>query len=59
MYSSTTSSTLALEGMGGQCQTPEVLPPVNEPLTLTPGWTDVENLVPKGIRSSDRQVRSE
>ena len=57
--SSTLFLTSALEGVRGQRHAPAAPYPLERPGTLCTGpvWTDVENLDPTGIRSSDRPAR--
>jgi hypothetical protein len=62
-YSSTLSSTSALDGVGGQRHAPAALPPGKRPGTHCPEaewvpgpvWTGAENLAPKRIRSPNVQ----
>jgi hypothetical protein len=59
--------TTALEGVRGQRQAPTALYPEKSPEPIVqeagrdpgPVWTGAENLAPTGIRSPDRQARSQ
>ena len=67
MYSSTLTSTSALDGGGWSMPHPSRFTPGKDPVPIVyeagwaPGlvWTDAENLTPTGIRSPDRPARSE
>ena len=67
MYSSTITSTLALDGGGWSTSRPRRFTPGKDPVPIVqeagwapgPVWTGSENLVPAGIRSPDRPARSE
>ena len=66
-YSSTLSSTTALDGGGWSAARPDRFTPRNDPVPIVqeagwaqgPVWTGAENLALTGIRSLDRPARSE